>query len=57
MAQAQRRFFQIVYNLLFGRDRGPRLGTFLAAVPLGQYVELLNFTDEHQVNPDPKKRK
>lgn len=47
LAQAQRRFFQIVYNLLFGRDRGPRLGTFLAAVPLEQYLKLLNFADEH----------
>jgi lysyl-tRNA synthetase class I len=45
MAQAQRRFFQIVYNLLFGKDRGPRLGTFLVAVPWEQYIELLNFTD------------
>jgi lysyl-tRNA synthetase class 1 len=42
---AQRRFFQIVYNILFGKDRGPRLGTFLTAVPPKQYVDLLNFTD------------
>ncbi|MFQ5683577.1 MAG: lysine--tRNA ligase [Candidatus Binatia bacterium] len=41
----QRRFFQLVYNLLFGKDKGPRLGTFLAAVPLDRYIELLNFTD------------
>jgi len=45
LAAAQRRFFQIVYNLLFGKDEGPRLGTFLAAVPVEQYVDLLNFTD------------
>lgn len=45
LGQAQRRFFQIVYNLLFGKDKGPRLGTFLAAVPTEQYIELLNFTD------------
>jgi lysyl-tRNA synthetase class 1 len=44
-APAQRRFFQIVYNLLFGKDKGPRLGTFLAALPSEQYVDLLNFTD------------
>jgi lysyl-tRNA synthetase class 1 len=41
----QRRFFQIVYNLLFGKDQGPRLGTFLAAVPQEQYVDLLNFAE------------
>jgi len=45
LAAAQRRFFQIVYNLLFGKDKGPRLGTFLAAVPLEQYLDLLEFTD------------
>jgi len=44
-ANVQRRFFQIVYNLLFGKDKGPRLGTFLAALPSEQYVDLLNFTD------------
>ncbi len=48
LVSAQRRFFQIVYNLLFGKDKGPRLGTFLAAVPLEQYVDLLNFTDSVQ---------
>lgn len=40
----QRRFFEIVYNLLFGQDKGPRLGTFLAAVSLEAYIELLNFS-------------
>jgi lysyl-tRNA synthetase class 1 len=42
LAAAQRRFFKIVYNLLFGRDRGPRLGTFLAAVPRERYLRLLD---------------
>ena len=37
----QRRFFQVVYNLVFGTDRGPRLGTFLAAVPRERYERLL----------------
>lgn len=41
LAAAQRRFFKIVYNLLFARDRGPRLGTFLAAVPRERYLHLL----------------
>lgn len=43
LSAAQKRFFQIVYNLIFGKDRGPRLGTFLAAVPRERYVELLDF--------------
>ena len=45
LVSVQRRFFQIVYNLLFGKDKGPRLGTFLAALPSEQYANLLNFTD------------
>jgi lysyl-tRNA synthetase class 1 len=42
-AAAQRRFFQIVYTLLFGKTRGPRLGTFLAAVPRERFLPLLEF--------------
>ncbi len=40
---AQRRFFQIVYMLLFGKEKGPRLGTFFAAVPTEDYLHLLCF--------------
>jgi lysyl-tRNA synthetase class 1 len=40
----QHRFFQIIYNLLFGRDKGPRLGTFLSAVSRESYIELLHFS-------------
>jgi lysyl-tRNA synthetase class 1 len=43
LSAAQRRFFQIVYNLLFGKERGPRLGTFFAAVPKESYLQLLHF--------------
>jgi lysyl-tRNA synthetase class 1 len=50
LPQAQRRFFQIVYNLLFGKDKGPRLGTFLAAVPIEKYVDLLNFSDTQETS-------
>jgi lysyl-tRNA synthetase class 1 len=39
----QRRFFQIIYQLLFGKDKGPRLGTFFSAVPKERYLELLHF--------------
>jgi len=42
---AQHRFFQIIYNLLFGRDKGPRLGTFLSAVPKERYLKLLHFPE------------
>ena len=41
-AAAQRRFFQAIYMLLFGKTRGPRLGTFIAAVPRQRYVPLLD---------------
>lgn len=39
----QKVFFQDIYALLFGRSSGPRLGTFLAAVPKGDYLHLLEF--------------
>jgi lysyl-tRNA synthetase class 1 len=44
-SDAQHRFFQIIYNLLFGRDKGPRLGTFLSAVPKESYLKLLNLLE------------
>ena len=39
---AQRRFFKCVYQLLFGRDNGPRLPTFLAAISPDRYLFLLD---------------
>ncbi|MBI3598979.1 MAG: lysine--tRNA ligase, partial [Nitrospirae bacterium] len=39
----QRDFFKIIYHLLFGKEKGPRLGTFFAAVPKEQYLSLLEF--------------
>ncbi|MEK7748278.1 MAG: lysine--tRNA ligase [Nitrospirota bacterium] len=39
----QRRFFQIIYQLLFGKEKGPRLGTFFSAVPKERYLTLLDF--------------
>ena len=39
--QRQQRFFKIFYNLLFGRDDGPRLYLYLASVDLGQALQLL----------------
>ena len=43
---AQRRFFKNVYNLLIGRDVGPRLGTFLWATDREQVLTLLAITRE-----------
>ena len=40
---AQKRFFHILYGLLFGANRGPRLGTFFAAVSPETYLSLLHF--------------
>ena len=43
---AQRRFFEILYYLLFSKDTGPRLGTFLAAISPEAYIDLLNFSPD-----------
>jgi lysyl-tRNA synthetase, class I len=39
----QKAFFTDVYKLLFGRESGPRLATFLAAVPKEDYLPLIDF--------------
>jgi len=41
---AQRDFFKIIYNLLFGKDRGPRLPTFLWAVPKTKLENIIHQT-------------
>lgn len=43
-------FFRDIYQLLFGRDNGPRLATFLAAVPKSDYLHLLDFSEHPVVN-------
>ena len=40
----QKTFFTDVYQLLFAKDSGPRLATFLAAVPKEDYLSLIDFT-------------
>jgi lysyl-tRNA synthetase class 1 len=45
--ESQKRFFGIVYRLLFDRDRGPRLGTFFSALGPDRYIHLLSFDDEN----------
>lgn len=42
LKKAQRAFFKDVYNLLIGRDTGPRLGTFLWAVDRERVLLLLH---------------
>jgi lysyl-tRNA synthetase class 1 len=39
----QKRFFRIIYRLLFDRDQGPRLGTFFSALTPDRYLHLLSF--------------
>lgn len=39
----QKRFFEIVYNLLLGKDKGPRLYLFLTAVEKAELLKLLKF--------------
>ena len=38
----QQKYFKIFYNLLFGKDSGPRLYLFFAACDKVNYIELLN---------------
>ncbi len=40
--QRQKRFFEVVYNLLLGKNQGPRLYLFLSAVDKGSYLHLLD---------------
>jgi len=39
----QKALFLDIYQLLFSRQSGPRLATFLAAVPKEDYVGLIDF--------------
>src|SRR5690606_23156658 len=43
LKKEQREFFKAVYNLLIGKDTGPRLGTFLWAVERERARKLLSF--------------
>ncbi len=42
LKKEQRQFFKDVYNLLIGKDTGPRLGTFLWAADRKKVLELLS---------------
>ena len=39
----QKRFFEIVYSLLLGKTKGPRLYLFLSAVDQEKLINLLDF--------------
>ena len=41
LKQAQKRYFQILYNMLLGVDQGPKLGLFLMAIDNEKIKSLL----------------
>ncbi len=41
LKQTQKRYFQILYNMLLGKEQGPKLGLFLMAVAKEKIVKLL----------------
>ena len=43
LKKTQKRFFEILYNLLLGKSQGPKLGIFLMAVSKEKLYELLKF--------------
>ena len=47
----QGKFFKDVYNLIIGKDRGPRLYLFLYAIELERYADLLDFSGEREAEP------
>ena len=43
LKKTQKRYFEILYNLLLGKGQGPKLGIFLMAVDKAKLVSLLKF--------------
>lgn len=41
LKDAQKRYFNILYNCLLGKDRGPKLGLFLMAIDKNKIIDLL----------------
>ena len=41
LKQTQKRYFQILYNMLLGKDQGPKLGLFLMAIDKEKIKSLL----------------
>lgn len=48
LKEVQGKFFKDVYNLILGRDRGPRLYLYLFAVDPARYLFLLDFSGEEE---------
>ena len=43
LKNAQKRYFQILYNMLLGLDKGPKLGLFLMALDNDTLARLLDY--------------
>ena len=41
LKKMQKHYFEILYNLLLGKNQGPKLGIFLLAVPKEKLLSLL----------------
>ena len=52
LKEVQSKFFKDVYNLILGRDRGPRLYLYLFAVDSSRYLHLLDFSLPEAEDPD-----
>ncbi len=51
LKEVQSKFFKDVYNLVLGRDRGPRLYLYLFAVDPARYLFLLDFSGKEEDEP------
>ncbi len=54
LKEVQSKFFKDVYNLVLGRDKGPRLYLYLFAVEADRYLKLLDFSLPESEDPDAK---
>ena len=43
LKKTQKRYFEILYNLLLGKEQGPKLGIFLMAVGKEKLTNLFTF--------------
>lgn len=50
--QAQGEFFKNIYNLLLGKEKGPRLYLFLYSIDVESYVHLLDFSGEPELEEE-----
>jgi lysyl-tRNA synthetase class 1 len=45
LKQTQKRYFQILYNMLLGKDQGPKLGLFLIAIDKEKKIAFIKISD------------